>query len=346
MTRIFGNGILAGLLLALSVLLAPQLSAAADTAQEQAQRQAVQPGNNAPLWREVRQGENPYQTTQVRGVETRVLVQSQGESWREARPPLALAGGVLIALVVVVLYLYFRWRGQLGTHGQPTGRLIQRFSDLERMAHWTVAISFVALGITGVILAFGKYVLIPVLGYTLFSWLAAIAKNIHNFVGPVFLLSLPVVIVLFVRDNFLQAYDIQWLLKGGGLTGGEYPPAGRFNAAEKAWFWFGALLLGLTLSVSGLVLDFPNFGQGRAIMQVANLTHVIAAMLAIAVSLFHIYMGTIGVAGAYDAMRTGTVDETWAKDHYEIWYHEVKAGKSAQQFVDAAPPPATAQPQH
>ncbi len=344
MMRFFRCGIV-GLVLALN--LAVPVAAAASPAQDQAARQITQPGNNAPFWRDVRKSDNPSTTTQVRGTETDVLVQSGGESWREVRPSIALAGGVLIALVVLVLLAYFLWRGPLGTHGRPTGRLIERFNDVERVAHWVAAICFVALAITGMIMAFGKYVVIPVTGHTFFGWLAIVAKNIHNFVGPVFLLTLPVVIVLFVRDNVPRRYDLEWLKEGGGMVGDRYPPAGRFNPAEKAWFWAGVVLLSITLVISGLVLDFPNFGQGRSAMQVANIVHIIAAMLAIAVSLFHIYMGTIGVTGAYAAMRTGFVDENWARDHYGIWYEEVRSGEAPQRFADELPPPgARARPQH
>jgi len=155
---------------------------AADTggAQEQAQRQLTQPGNNAPFYREVRKGENPpYQTTQVRGVETNMLVQPSGQSWRQLRPPIALTGGLLIATALLAVFGFYWWRGSIGVHDPATGRLIKRFSEAERFTHWTVAISVCVLAITGLIISFGKYMLLPVLGYTLFSWIAIFAKNLH-----------------------------------------------------------------------------------------------------------------------------------------------------------------------
>jgi formate dehydrogenase subunit gamma len=76
------------------------------------------------------------------------------------------------------------------------------------------------------------------------------------------------------------------------------------------------------------VLDFPNFGQGRADMQLANIVHAVAAIAMLVLSFGHIYMGTIGVHGAYASMKTGYVDETWAREHHEEWYNDVKAGKS------------------
>jgi formate dehydrogenase subunit gamma len=322
-----------------SLILTPPALAAEGTAGQQAERQATQPLNNAPVWRDVRKGENPYQTTQVRGIETNILVQSQGETWRQLRPVLALAGGLILVVALLGLLGYYLWRGPIGLHDRPAGRFIQRFSVLDRVAHWTVAITFVILGITGLIITFGKHVLLPVLGYTLFSWLAILAKNLHNFAAPAFAVGLALFIVLFIRDNLPRLYDVQWLVKFGGMLSksGGHIPSGRFNAGEKALFWGLVCFFSVALCISGAVLLFPNFDQGRAMMQAANVVHAVCALLAIAMSCFHIYLGTVGMKGAYDAMATGYVDETWAKEHHEIWYEEVKAGKSRQHTVDEVP---------
>jgi formate dehydrogenase subunit gamma len=171
---------------------------------------------------------------------------------------------------------------------------------------------------------FGRYILIPVIGYSGFSWFAVIAKNVHNLVGPLFIFSVACVFVTFVRDNIWHSIDWQWLRKAPQvLSGTAHVPSGRFNAAEKGWFWGGVALLGLVVGVSGLILDFPNFDQTRAVMQIANITHGVGALLFICASLGHIYMGTIGTEGAYKAMRTGYVDETWAKEHHELWFNDV-----------------------
>ncbi len=317
----------------------PSPAMSADSgAKEQAQRQLTQPGNNAPVWREVRKGENPYQTTQVRGVETNILVQPGGESWRQAHNgPLILYGGLLLLAMVLLIGGYYSLKGPLRLHEKPTGRLIERFSDWERLVHWCTAISFVILAISGTVVLFGKYIILPLFGYTLFSWLAIIGKNLHNFVGPLFIFCAVVMFVTFVKDNVWRAMDITWFAKAGGMISGEHVPSGRFNGGEKAWFWFGVTLLGLVSGASGLVLDFPNFEQARAVMQQANIVHVISGVLFIALALSHIYIGTIGAEGAYEAMRHGLVDEAWAKEHHDVWYQEVKAGKSEQRFVDEVP---------
>lgn len=316
------------LLVLLCVTALAQLSFAADThsAAEQVQRQASQPGNNAPVWRDVRSGENAYQTTQVRGVETSVLVQSAGETWRRVRNgPVTVYGGWLVVAVTLLIGLFYAVKGQIKLREKPTGRLVQRFSDWDRIVHWSTAISFVILAGSGMITLFGKYVLLPVFGYTLFSWLAILTKNLHNFVGPLFAMCTVLIFLTFVKDNLPRAYDWLWVRKAGGLFSGEHVPSGRFNAGEKAWFWLGVTALGITASITGFILDFSNFGQGRLLMQQANVIHAISAVLFIAMALAHIYIGTIGTEGAYESMRTGAVDESWVKEHHEYWYNEAVA---------------------
>jgi len=322
---------------------------AGDAAAQQAERQATQPLNNAPVWREVRSGVPAI--TAVRGQETNVLIQptmklpfepavSAGEAWRRARPPLSTIGGTLIALSLLALFGFYRWRGAIGVHAPPTGRLIRRFSDTDRAAHWAVAISFSVLGITGLVMGFGKYLAIPILGHSAFSWLAVVSKHVHDFTGPIFVVSLPVLIAVFIRDNLPKMYDLQWLRTFGGMlskAGGEVP-SGRFNAGEKGLFWVLPCLLGVLLVASGLILDFSNFGQSRTVMQQANLVHMIAGLLAIAVACFHIYLGTVGQRGAYQAMRTGLVDEAWAREHHGHWYEDVRTGRSRQTFAEDVPP--------
>lgn len=300
-----------------------------ESAQQQVQRQQTQPGNNAPVWRDVRDGENPYQTTQVRGIESAVLIQSGGETWRQTRRVFTYYGGWVLAVVPILIALFYWRKGAIKLHGKPTGRKVKRFSTWQRTVHWTVAITFCVLALSGLIMLFGKYILMPVFGRTLFSWLAILCKNLHNFVGPVFAIGLVLIILTFIKDNFIKAYDFKWLAKFGGILSGEHVPSGRFNAGEKVWFWGGVLVLGVTVSVTGFILDFPNFAQGRETMQLANVIHAVAAMVFMAVFLGHVYMGTIGTEGAYRAMRDGEVDETWAKEHHEIWYQEVINTKSS-----------------
>ena len=164
-------------------------------------------------------------------------------------------------------------------------------------------------------------------GQTLFSWLATLSKTLHNFVGPVFVVACLLLFLTFVRDNWPKAVDLKWIAAGGGLFNDKHIPSERFNAGEKVWFWGGVMLLGIIVGGSGLVLNFPNFGQTRATMQLASLIHLGGSIIFMIGALGHIYMGTVGVAGAYQAMKNGSVDEAWAKEHHELWYEDIKAGK-------------------
>lgn len=314
--------LLASLLLALAGGVHAQSSA-----EQQQQRRVEQPGNNAPVWRDVRkEGQEHY--TSVKGRETGVLVQSAGETWRQIRNgPVTFYGGWLVVIAALAVAAIYFAKGPIKLHEKPSGRMIERFTAAERWAHWVMGISFVVLGITGLIILFGKHVLLPVIGYTLFAWLTALAKNLHNFVAPLFAVSLVVFILMYLKDNLPKAYDLKWFASAPGFFAGKHDaPSGRFNGGEKAWFWGGVVVLSLALVVTGAILLFPNFDQVRSTMQQASIIHMIAALLVIAAAIGHIYMGTVGVEGAYQAMRSGYVDEIWAKEHHRYWYDEAKGG--------------------
>ncbi|NMG28047.1 formate dehydrogenase subunit gamma [Aromatoleum evansii] len=322
-----GLALLLALVLWLFMLGSGAALAQADPAAAQVERQHTQPLNNAPVWREVDSGKSHFTT--VRGPETGVLIQSEGQTWRQWRNgPITFYGGILLLVVPTAIGLFYAVKGAVKLHGAPTGRRMQRFNLFERVVHWGTAISFVVLGITGVCILFGKHVIEPIFGNAALGGLLWAGKGIHNYLGPVFAVFTLLMILAFLRDNVWQAIDSVWIRKAGGIASGEHVPSGRFNFGEKTWFWIGVTFLGLIVAGSGLVMDFPNFGQTRADMQLANIIHGVGAIVLIALSLGHIYMGTIGVEGAYQSMKTGYVDETWAKEHHEHWYDEVKAGRS------------------
>ena len=282
--------------------------------------------NAAPFWREVRRDQNSGITT-VKGAETGVLVQMEGDAWRHIRNgPVTLWGGILLIAVVSAILLFHAMKGQLKLSERPTGRRMTRFSGAERAVHNTVAGSFVLLAIGGLLLLFGKHLLLPVLGHTVLSLMLQVLKPVHNFLGLVFFASLLIMIVMWAKDNLWANIDAQWIMRAGGLFDRTHVPSWRFNFGEKTWFWFGVTILGLTVSVSGLLLDFPAILQLRANLQLANLVHGIGALAMMLLAFGHIYMGTIGVEGALEAMKTGDVDEVWAKEHHELWYQQA-AGK-------------------
>ena len=316
----------------------PPAPSADSSASRQAAQQQSQPGNNAPVWGAVRSEKEHYTT--ARGPEAGVLVQSGGETWRAWRNHYVVRyGGWALSAMVIIIALFYWRKGTIQLHSSPTGRRIQRFKNYERVLHWSTAISFVILALSGLLMLFGKYILLPIIGPTLFAWLTQLGKNLHNFIGPVFLVCAVMLFIAFVKNNFPRPEDWVWVKKFGGLFSGEHVSAHRFNAGEKAWFWLGLTGLGIVVGVSGLVLDFPNFMQTRATMQFYHLVHVMGALIFMIGFLGHLYMGTIGVAGAYQAMRTGYVDEQWMKEHHDLLYNDIKAGK-----VQAEPAPGSTAP--
>ncbi len=276
------------------------------------------------LWQEVAAAQRDIAgSTQVEGPDAGVLINTQGEQWRNFRitqlVPLAgyLLGGVLVAIVLFRLV-----RGKIRLKAGRSDQRIKRFSVVQRSVHWTVAITFVILGLTGCVLLFGRFVLIPLFGNEAFSYLAIASKRIHDFVGPVFGVALLLQFFLFVRGNGPRLKeDIMWVLKGGGLLGA-HASSHRYNAGEKSWFWL-AMLGGAVVVASGLLLDFPIFGQDRAMMTFAHVVHSVAAVLILAASFGHIYMGTVAMEGAFEVMATGYCDANWAHEHHDLWYEEV-----------------------
>jgi formate dehydrogenase subunit gamma len=329
--------------------------------QSNAQRNQVQPGNNAPMWRQVQRGLEGFTSIpKSQDPEAGVLIQppvnypgarmtTAGEAWRQVRNNWLIPyGGALLLIVVGAIAIFYFTKGTIEQHAPDTGRKIERFTPFERSAHWANAIAFVILAVSGIVMAFGKFFLLPIIGSALFGWLTYALKNLHNFVGPLFVVSLVIVFVTFLRDNWPQKGDLQWLLRGGGLFGkaGHEPPSNRFNAGEKVIFWAGVFFLGIIVTASGLVLDklVPGLLYDRGTMQVAHMVHAVATVFMMAMFLGHIYLGTIGMRGAYSAMRSGYVDEAWAREHHQYWYDDIAAGKVPAQRSKAHGAPLDAAP--
>lgn len=329
----------------------PALPKADDT---NAERAKSQPGNNAPFWRGVRESGERAGTTTLPGAEKGVLVQeftqypgsrftTAGEAWREVRNRWIVPyGGALVLIMLLAIAIYYFTKGPLGDPIDPARpRPIERFTAFERAAHWVNAIAFVILAISGLVLAFGRLVLLPWMGGTLFGWLAYALKTVHNFVGPLFVVSLLIVIVTFARDEMPRRHDGVWLRNSARILKGQHePPSGRFNAGEKVVFWLGVVLMGLLVAGSGLVLDhlIPGMQYTRGQMQVAHMVHAVMAVGMMVTIFLHIYLGTVGVRGAYTAMRRGWVDEHWAQEHHALWADDIRAGKVPAQR--SAKPPA------
>ncbi len=324
--RKMGRWTVYSLLLVLVLPLIPYAINAANNANENkpAQEFLQVPNPGGELWRDVRQRDRVYiGSTQVRGVDTGVLINKSGEDWRLFRMEMLVPyGAILMGIILGAIVIFYFTRGTVRLPGGFSGKKILRFTFNERMVHWFTVSIFWLLGITGLILLYGRFVLIPLLGPGGFSITASACKEIHNLIGPLFLIAMLVLFITFVKDNFYARGDLKWISKAGGLLGG-HVSAGRFNAGEKIWFWL-ATILGFALCVTGLILDFAIFGQGREVMALSHVIHGISAVVMIAVSFGHIYLGTAGMEGSFSSMANGYVDENWAKSHHDKWYEQVK----------------------
>jgi formate dehydrogenase subunit gamma len=313
--------------------------------QNNAERNRVQPGNNAPMWRGVARGVEGYSSLpRSQAPEAGVLIQAPvqypgsrlttaGEAWRQVRNNWIIPyGGALFLIFLGALAILYFARGPIGHSDSDAGvARIERFTPFERSAHWANAIAFVILAVSGLVMAFGKFFLLPVMGLSLFGWLSYVLKNLHNFAGPVFAVSLVIIVLTFIRDNLPQRGDLRWLLRMGGTLSknGQELPSHRFNAGEKVIFWIGTLLLGFIAVGSGLVMDhlIPGLVYERGTMQVTHMIHSVAAVLMMCLLAIHIYLGTVGVRGAYQAMRNGSVGDEWAREHHAYWYDDIQAGR-------------------
>ena len=307
------------------------------------------------LWRAVRFG-SADTIASNNGPGATVLIQDGGMRWLNFRAgPLSTYGGGLLMGIIALLAAFFMYRGRIKIDGEKTGRKITRFKAIERFGHWLLSGSFILLGITGLISLFGRKFLIPTFGHETFSFLAVGSKWVHNNVSWAFMVALAMIFVMWVAENIPHRSDINWLRKGGGIFSKGHPPAKKFNAGQKLIFW-SVIVLGVSISVSGLSLLFPfeinmfaatfakinatgigsifGFGDLREVlapheeMQYAQLWHSVVSFVLMAIILAHIYIGSVGMEGAYDAMGSGEVEEQWAREHHSLWVEEIMPEKS------------------
>jgi formate dehydrogenase subunit gamma len=308
---------------------------------------AEQPKVNAPVDPDARAVSEQSLLQQVPRIEGRidipdkkasVLIQPAGRQWDYFHEVLLhWLGAIVILGMIVLLALAYLIIGRIRISSGRSGRKVRRFTGFERFSHWLTAVSFVLLGLTGLNITFGKVVLLPVIGPEAFSAFAQTAKYVHNFVSFSFVVGLVLIVALWIKDNIPGRVDIDWVKQGGGFIKSKHAPAGRFNAGEKLVFWF-ALGAGVAVIVSGYLLLFPFYLTNIAGMQIAQVVHAVVAVLFVAVILAHIYIGTLGMEGAFEAMGTGEVDLNWAKEHHDVWLADklAKEGSAGQ----SGPPPA------
>ncbi|MGG5807866.1 formate dehydrogenase subunit gamma [Falsiroseomonas sp. CW058] len=262
------------------------------------------------------------------------LIQPAGRDWRDFHNrTLTWVGGIAVLGMVAIIAVFYFSKGRIGIDGGRSGRTIQRFNLFERAAHWMTATTFIVLALTGLNLTFGRYLLLPLIGPEAFATLAAWGKISHNYLAFPFTLGIVLLLLIWVKDNIPNKVDIAWFASGGGLLGKGHPAAGRFNGGQKMVFWI-TVIGGTLVAVSGYVLIFPFWATDIAGQQLAHIVHGVVSVLMIAAMIGHIYIGSVGMEGAFDAMGSGQVDLNWAKEHHSLWVEEEMS--KARQTV--APP--------
>ncbi len=319
--------------------------------------------SDADLWRKVREGEgNLIQAPGRASPEEAAMgnMISGGQMWRDVRNgPLSSYGGMALGGIIVLLALFFAARGKIMIDHGPAGVTIERFKLIERIGHWLTAVSFVVLGLTGLNILYGKTVLMPVLGHEIFSAITIAGKYLHHGGAFTFMAGLVLIFLMWVKHNIPDLTDVKWFAAGGGIfVKGSHPPAKKFNGGQKIIFWL-TILGGASLSLSGWSLmfpfEYPMFAKTFAVIntvgfnlpaelspiqeqQLAQLWHSIVSIFMIIVILAHIYIGSIGMQGAFDAMGSGQVDLNWAREHHSLWVEEVEANQTAENARNTAAP--------
>ena len=257
------------------------------------------------------------------------IEQPAGRDWRELhQSTLPWIGGIAIVGMLGVLLVFYLNRGMVKIENGRSGRIVVRFNEFERFVHWMTAGCFIVLALSGLNITFGKQLLLPVLGAEAFTGLSQWGKYAHNYLSFPFTIGVVLIFLLWITGNIPNQVDADWVKRGGGLTGNDHPPAERFNAGQKLIYWI-VIIGGTAVAITGYLLMFPFYGTGIAGMQLALLVHGIVSVLFVAAMLGHIYIGTIGMEGAFEAMGTGTVDVNWAKQHHSLWLEQQKQQASA-----------------
>ena len=254
-----------------------------------------------------------------------VLEQPAGRDWREFRNvTLRWIGGIAILGMIAVIVIFYLTRGMVRLESGRSGRTIVRFAAFERFIHWMTATCFIVLAISGLNITFGRPLLLPLIGFEAFSEWSQWAKYAHNYLSFPFTIGVILIFLTWIAGNIPNKVDVDWIKRGGGLFGHDHPPAYRFNAGQKMFYWI-VVIGGTAMAVTGYVLMFPFYFSGIEGMQLSQILHSIVAVLFVAAMLAHIYIGTVGMEGAFEAMGTGEVDLNWAKEHHSLWVEQEQA---------------------
>jgi len=304
--------------------------------------------SSSDFWSMLRHGAEGYSAVTGMGGQAGLAIQSTGESWRQFRnSELATYGWWGLAAITALCLIYYLIAGPIRIEGGRSGRVIERFRFSERTGHWVLAIAFIILALTGLNMLYGRDVLMPLMGKEAFAAMTLGGKWAHHISAVFFVVGLVWITVQWIRHNIPDWTDVKWLAMGGGFIGkGIHPPAKKFNAGQKIIFWL-VVLGGVSVTLSGVALllpfefamfaktfmainsvlgtDLPTNLSAMEEMQLSQLWHTIVSLFLTAVIIAHIYIGTIGMEGGFEAMGSGKVDYNWAKEHHSLWVEELES---------------------
>jgi formate dehydrogenase subunit gamma len=337
------NTYLAGIRIALMALIVAAFTAAISPVSAQ-QPSSVNPTANAvkedQLLKALGASGNISGRVSIPDQKSGTLIQPEGQKWRQFHEvTLRWIGGIAILGMLALIVLFYLFRGMVRIENGRSGRMIVRFNAFERFAHWMTATCFIILALSGLNITFGKSLLLPLLGADAFASMAQIGKYLHNYLSFPFTIGVVLIFLMWIGGNLPRSEDAEWVKRGGGIIGNDHPPAGRFNLGQKMIYWI-VVVGGTAIAISGYLLMFPFYTTDIAGMQLAQVVHGTIAVLFVAAMLAHIYIGTMGMEGAFEAMGTGTVDVNWARQHHSLWLAEeqAKAAEDAKSAHPAATP--------
>jgi formate dehydrogenase subunit gamma len=209
--------------------------------------------------------------------------------------------------------------GTLHGNGEAAaGSGIERYTFVERFVHWWVALTFIALMVSGFALGYPRAYFLSGLfggGQTM--------RFLHPWFGVAFTLGILWMLVSWARSMRMTAVDKQWVkrLRTYATTGHTGLDTGKFNAGQKGYYWF-AVVLGLVLFVTGLPLWGGWLGGAAGLKHIARFLHHGAFLAMVGGFIIHVYLSTVMFPGTMAAMTTGRVSRAWAAFHHPAWFRQ------------------------
>jgi formate dehydrogenase subunit gamma len=215
---------------------------------------------------------------------------------------------------------------------------VERYSKATRYLHWTHAVSFTLLILTGLIL------FVPALGFLAEdSW----TRLIHRIAAVMFVIAPMIYIPLNwnrsshgIKEAFKWGWDdIKWLKAAPRYyflcDEDIMPPQGHMNVGQKLW-WLIVLVFGSVFIITGGIMWFAKNSAPPGLLQWAVIIHDVSFIITILMFFVHIYMSVVHPltrplkGGSWDSMVSGKMSSDFAKSHYGKWYEEVTKKESTE----------------